>query len=173
VYGHKKQMAQFSLPDGVGRSLHLGVIGVAALLALLYARRRRGANWHPDDVLQLVALLFLLRCMLDPLTFSYHHAPFLVALISFEALRRRVPVLSAYAIGALLLMNEVVVPSGEPGLINAFYLGWTIPLAAVMAVSLYGRTAARSLGALGGDRSGRGTRAPARRGSAARGRSAA
>jgi hypothetical protein len=173
VYGHKKQIAQFSLPDDVGRSLHLGVIGVAALLSLLYARRRGGAGWHPDDVLQLVALLFLARCMLDPLTFSYHHAPFLVALISFEALRRRVPVLSAYAIGALLLMNEVVVPSGESGLINAFYLGWTIPLAAVMALSLYGRTAARSLGALGGDRSGRGTRAHVRRGSAARGRSAA
>jgi len=123
-------------------------------------------------VLQLVALLFLLRCMLDPLTFSYHHTPFLVALISFEALRRRVPVLSAYSIGALLLMNELVVPSGEPGLINAFYLGWTIPLAAVMALSLYGRTAARSLGALGAGRGGPGTLAPSLLRSAARKRSA-
>ena len=136
VYGHKKEIAQFSLPDRVGRSLHLGVIGVAVLLSLLYARRR-GGRGNPDDLLQLVALLLLLRCMLDPLTFSYHHTPFLVALISFEALRRRVPVLSAYGIGALLLMNEVVVPSGEPALINAFYLGWTIPLAGVMALSLY------------------------------------
>jgi hypothetical protein len=137
VYGHKKVLTQFSLPDSVGRALHMGVIAVAALLSLLYARGRREEGWNPDDVLQLVALLFLLRCMLDPLTFSYHHTPFLVALISFEALRRRVPVLSAYSIGALLLMNEVVVPSGEPGLINVFYLAWTIPLAAVMALSLY------------------------------------
>ena len=75
--------------------------------------------------------------MLDPLTFSYHHVPFLIALISFEALRRPVPVLSAVAIGALLLMNEVVVPLGEPVLINAFYLVWTIPLAGVMALSLF------------------------------------
>ena len=37
--------------------LHLGVIGVALLLSLLYARRRGRGN--PDDVLQLVALLFL------------------------------------------------------------------------------------------------------------------
>jgi hypothetical protein len=138
IYGHAKQIAQFSLPNDVGRSLHMGVIGVALVLSLLYARRRAGrAGWVPDDVLQLLALLFLLRCMLDPLTFSYHHTPFLVALISFEALRRRVPVLSAYTIVALLLMNEVVVPSGDAGLINAFYLGWTIPLAAYMGVSLY------------------------------------
>jgi hypothetical protein len=172
VYGHKKEIAQFSLPDSVGRGLHMGVIGVAALLSLLYARRRRDADWSPDDVLQLLALLFLLRCMLDPLTFSYHHTPFLVALISFEALRRRLPVLSAYSIGALLLMNEVVVPSGEPGLINVLYLAWTIPLAAVMAVSLYRRTAARSLGALGPGRGGHGTLGPSLRHSAAHRRSA-
>jgi Glycosyltransferase family 87 len=135
VYGHRKAIQQYSLPNSVGRSLHLGVIGVAVLLSLLYARRRGRGN--PDDLLQLVALILLLRCMLDPLTFSYHHTPFLVALISFEALRRRIPVLSAYSIAALLTMNELIVPTGNAGLVNAFYLAWTIPLAAVMALSLY------------------------------------
>jgi hypothetical protein len=134
-FGQTTTITQYSLPDDVGRVLHLGVIAVALALSLLYARRR-GRN-NPDDVLQLVALLFLLRCVLDPLTFSYHHVPFLIALISFEALRRPVPVLSAVAIGALLLMNEVVVPLGEPVLINAFYLAWTIPLAGAMALSLF------------------------------------
>ena len=105
-----------------------------AVAAAQELARRRG---NPDDLLQLVALLFLLRCMLDPLTFSYHHTPFLVALIAFEALRRRVPVLSAFTIGALLLMNEVVVPSGDARLINAVYLAWTIPLAGAMALSLF------------------------------------
>jgi hypothetical protein len=134
-FGQTTTITQYSLPDDVGRVLHLGVIAVALALSLLYARRRgRGS---PDDVLQLVALLFLLRCVLDPLTFSYHHVPFLIALISFEALRRPVPVLSAVAIGALLLMNEVVVPLGEPVLINVFYLAWTIPLAGAMALSLF------------------------------------
>ena len=102
---------QYSLPDGIGRAMHLGVIAVALALCLLYARRR--GRGDPDDLLQLVALLFLLRCMLDPLTFSYHHAPFLVALIAYEALRRQVPVLSACSIGAVLLLNEVVAPSGN------------------------------------------------------------
>jgi hypothetical protein len=134
-FGQTTTITQYSLPDDVGRVLHLGVIAVALALSLLYARRRGRGN--PDDVLQLVALLFLLRCVLDPLTFSYHHVPFLIALISFEALRRPVPVLSAVAIGALLIMNEVVVPLGEPVVINAFYLAWTIPLAALMALSLF------------------------------------
>jgi hypothetical protein len=134
-FGQTTTITQYSLPDDVGRVLHLGVIAVALALSLLYARRRGRGN--PDDVLQLVALLFLLRCVLDPLTFSYHHVPFLIALISFEALRRPVPVLSAVAIGALLLMNEVVVPLGEPVLINIVYLAWTIPLAGVMALSLF------------------------------------
>jgi hypothetical protein len=48
-----------------------------------------------------------------------------------------VPVLSAYSIAAVLLLNEVVVPSGEPRLINAVYLAWTIPVAGAMAVSLF------------------------------------
>ena len=111
VMGQRATITQYSLPDSAGRVMHHGVIAVALVLSLLYARTRRRGN--PDDLLQLVALLFLLRCMLDPLTFSYHHTPFLVALIAFEALRRRVPVLSAFTIGALLLMNEVVVPSGD------------------------------------------------------------
>jgi Glycosyltransferase family 87 len=133
--GRVAQLTQYSLPQSLGTPLHLGVIAAALLLCLLYARTRGGAN--PEDVLQLVALLFLLRCLLDPLTFSYHHLPFLVALISYEALRRRVPVLSAYSIGAVLLLNELVVPSGEPRLINAVYLAWTIPVAGAMAMSLF------------------------------------
>jgi hypothetical protein len=127
--------------------LHHGVIVLALVLSLLYARRRDGRG-NPDDLLQLVALLFLARCMLDPLTFSYHHVPFLIALISFEALRRQLPVLSAYAVGALVLMNEVIVPTGEPWLINACYLAWTVPLAAAMTLSLFGNRLA--IGGLAG-----------------------
>jgi hypothetical protein len=113
-FGETTTVTQFSLPNGVGRVLHHGVIVLALALCFLYWRRRSPGLGNPDDLLQLVALLFLARCMLDPLTFSYHHVPFLIALLSFEALRRQLPVLSAYAIGALLLMNEVIVPTGEP-----------------------------------------------------------
>jgi hypothetical protein len=134
-FGQTTTITQYSLPDSVGRVLHHGVIAAALVLSLLYARRRGRGN--PDDVLQLVALLFLARCVLDPLTFSYHHAPFLIALIAFEGLRREVPVLSAYTIAALLMMNELIVPTNHAWLINVFYLAWTLPLAGAMGLSLF------------------------------------
>jgi hypothetical protein len=143
-FGQTTTITQYSLPDSVGRVLHHGVIVAALVLSLLYARRRGRAN--PDDVLQLVALLFLARCVLDPLTFSYHHAPFLIALIAFEGLRRQVPVLSAYTIAALLMMNELIVPTNHAWLINVFYLAWTLPLAGAMGLSLFAPERYEALG---------------------------
>ena len=78
----------------------------------------------------------LVRCILDPLTYSYHHAPFLVALISYEALRRRVPVLSGFAIAAILTMTHVIAPMKDATLVNAFYLAWALPLAAVLGIAV-------------------------------------
>jgi hypothetical protein len=135
--GHVTVLTQYSLPAAVGRAAHLGVIGVALLLSFLYWRGRARASRSPDDALLLLALLLLLRGMLDPLTLSYHHVPFLVALLVYEGLRRPFPLMSAYAIGGALLLTEAIAPSGDPGLVNAFYLAWTIPLAGAMALSIY------------------------------------
>src|SRR5438067_1767370 len=127
-------IAQFSLPSAVGHLIHPLVIGAVLAVAVAYAYRRRGVA--PEEALQLVALVMLVRCLLDPLTYSYHHAPFLVALVSYEALRRRVPVLSGFAITALLLMKHVIVPMKDASLVNAFYLGWTLPLAVALGVAV-------------------------------------
>ena len=126
---------QYSLPSWLGHLTHPLVIVLALAACALYVRRRRGAA--PDEALQLLALLFLVRCILDPLTYSYHHAPFLVALIAYEALRRRVPVLSGVAIAALLVMTHVIAPMKDAGLVNAFYLAWSLPLAAVLALAVF------------------------------------
>ncbi len=132
IGGHA--MTQFSLPAGLGHLIHPLVIAVALALAVAFGVRRRGAA--PAEALQLLALVMLLRCVLDPLTYSYHHAPFLVALVSYEALRRRVPVLSAFAIGAVLLMTHVIVPMKDAALVNVFYLAWTLPLAVVLGFAV-------------------------------------
>ena len=43
----------------------------------------------------------------------------------------------------------MIAPSGNPGLVNAFYLAWTIPLAGAMGLSLFSgvryRRSAKSL----------------------------
>ena len=133
--GHVTVLTQYSLPASVGRAAHNGVIVVSLLLTFLYWRGR--ARRSPDDALLLLAVLLLVRCMLDPLTLSYHHVPFLVALLVYEGLRRPIPVMSGYAIAGALLLTEVIAPSGNPGLVNAFYLAWTIPLAGAMGLSLF------------------------------------
>jgi hypothetical protein len=125
---------QYSLPHSLGHVTHPLVVLLALAAIVAYAFRRRGAN--PEEALQLMALLFLVRCIFDPLTYSYHHAPFLVALTVYEGLRRRVPVLSGFAIAAILLMTHVIAPMKNAGLANAFYLSWSLPLLAVLAVAV-------------------------------------
>jgi len=144
VNGETQTLTQYSLPHDVGRMLHLAVIGFAIGLSALYLRRR--GRGDPEDLLLLVSLIFLLRCMLDPLTFSYHHAPYLMALIAYEGLRRELPVLSAWSIVAVLAMDEVVAPAKDVALINAAYMLWTIPLAAAMGLALFAPDRYEALG---------------------------
>ena len=115
----------------LGRPL---AVVLAVALALAAARRRRTGR---DDCLALLALVLLLRCLLDPVNASYYHVPFLTSLLAWESLRRRgLPLLSLLASSALALtLAEPLV--GSPALDNAFYLGWTTSLAALMAVVLF------------------------------------
>jgi hypothetical protein len=86
-------------------------------------------------VLQLLALLLLVRCVLDPQTFSYHHVPFLIALATFEALRRRgVPVVSLISAGALWFISRFVADNPDPDLFNFAYLAWALPTVGYLAI---------------------------------------
>lgn len=143
VSGRQASLVQYSLPASVGRLTHPIVAIIAIGLALLYVRRR--GNDGPEEALQLLALVFLLRCVLDLLAFSYHHEPFLVALLAYEGLRRRVPVLSALAIASLVVMDRLVAPTGDPGFINAFYLTWTLLLAGALAWCVFAPEHARRI----------------------------
>jgi glycosyl transferase family 87 len=125
-------VTQYSLPGWLGALTTPLVIAVAFALSLAYVRRRGGAE--PEAALGLLALILLLRCLLDPLAYSYHHVPFLMALVAWEALRRRVPVLSVLAAGALVLTTNVVAPLHDASLVNAFYLAWAMPLAVALGL---------------------------------------
>ena len=73
-------------------------------LSLLFRWRRGRDADAREDVLALLALLFLLRCVLDPWNFNYYHLPFVLALLAWETLRfARPPVLSLGASLALWL----------------------------------------------------------------------
>jgi hypothetical protein len=87
-----------------------------------------------EAALALAALIFLLRCLLDPYTFSYHHWPFLLSLAAYETIgRRRLPLLAMLAGGLLWYMSYHLSASGHPDPLLHFYLAWTLPLAAALA----------------------------------------
>ena len=50
---------------------------------------RSGPDRNRDDVLGVLALVFLLRCMLDPWDLIYYHLPLVVSLAAWEARRGR------------------------------------------------------------------------------------
>jgi hypothetical protein len=132
---------RYLAPAWVGMLSHpLIVLLPIPLAALLWRRHDRRA----DDALLLLALLFLLRCLLDTWNNDYYHAPFFLSLLAWETVRRPgVPRLSL-AVAVLLGLSfwpdqsRIFADSLDNApLLFAFYAAWAIPLAALLAVALY------------------------------------
>jgi len=104
--------------------------------SLLWLRLRGAApRVDPEQLLLLLALLFLLRCVLDPWNVVYYELPFLLALLAWEALCRpdRPPVL-AVACSALTWITLVEAPNWlSPDMQCALFLAWSLPLVAWLA----------------------------------------
>lgn len=125
-----------TIPTWIGGATHQLVLGLGVALPLVYARTvkgRRGAR----DALLLLALLFLLRTLLDPMSISYHHTAFFVALAVSEAIRRRgLPLVTLVATG-LLVATSRLSPAVSPDLLNRLYLSWSVPFAAYLALAAF------------------------------------
>ena len=123
--------------------------------SLLWLRVRGAApRVDPEQLLLALALLLLLRCVLDPWNVVYYELPFLLALLAWEALCRpdRPPVL-AVAASAAAWATLVEAPNWlSPDLQCAFFLAWSLPLVAWLARETFwpavsvgaGRRAARA-----------------------------
>jgi RsiW-degrading membrane proteinase PrsW (M82 family) len=126
------------LPGHLMRVPHpLLVLVGFAVSALFWLRERRG---HRSlDPMALLALVFLIRCMLDPLTNVYYHAPFLFALLAWETERRRgMPLLTLLASAVLWFTWNTVAGLHEPALTNAVYLAWALPMTALLVARVFG-----------------------------------
>jgi hypothetical protein len=124
-------------PSWIAPLTHPLIVGLAAPAALLWRRRHVGRR-ASADLLLLLALLFLARCVLDAANNSYYHIPFLIALASWEALQReRPPALSVGAAGLVWLtvvkLPDYISPDGQ----CAAYLAWTLPALAVLAYASF------------------------------------
>jgi Glycosyltransferase family 87 len=125
--------------EWVSHEIHHGpaLAGAAHQIIVLLALPLGAVHWlrrrklQPIDALGLLAVLLLLRCILDPVNNGYYHVPFLLALVTYEAVRRRgeLPVLSLIATSMLWITFDRLLPEYHAGaLVNAFYLAWTVPL---------------------------------------------
>jgi hypothetical protein len=107
------------------------IIGVALPLSLLGWRRR-------SDPLLLLALLFVLRCVLDPWNTSYYALPAIVALVAWEATSFDRPPLLALALTmATWATWEWVVPAAPADVEALVYLAWALPLTVFLGWRLY------------------------------------
>src|SRR4051794_14529446 len=135
------------IPLWVANITHPLIVALGILLPLaLLARTRRYAVTR-ETALALVALLFLLRCMLDPMSVGYYHAPLLVSLLALEALHRRGAPLLTLISNAVLWVLVAHIPWGlEPGKVATIYLAWAIPLAVYLTAKIYAPSVISGLG---------------------------
>jgi hypothetical protein len=122
----------YRLPAAIDAIAHPAVLVLGFGLPLVYWWRGRGRS--ATDLTLLLALIFLLRCMLDQVCLSYHHLPFLVAIACYEALgRRKFPIISLYVSAGIWALAHWFAPPHPATSLNEAYLAWSIPLAAYLA----------------------------------------
>jgi len=113
-----------------------------ALAGLLWLRRRRetpAGTVGERDALLALALVMLLRCVLDTWDVIYYLLPFVLALLAWEVggPADRPPLL-ALSSSALAWVSFQWLPlHAAPDFQAAFFLAWSVPLVAALGVALY------------------------------------
>jgi hypothetical protein len=121
-------------PEWIGVARPLTVL-VPLALSLLMARRLRSRPW--TDGLLLLALVLLLRCLIDPWNIAYYELPFLLALLTWELQTRQEPPVLSLALTFLAWLTLVRLPLLlDPDLEAAAFLAWSVPVALLMTLRL-------------------------------------
>jgi hypothetical protein len=129
---------------GVAHPLIIVVGFVLAGAVWLRRRRIAGLAVSVRDALLTLAIVMLARCVLDTWDTAYYAIPFVLALLSWEVCgegARRPPVLAlASTILAWLSFLGLSEHGVSPDMQAAFFLAWTLPLCAWIALRLYAPT---------------------------------
>ena len=130
-------------PAGLAGVAHPLIVAMGLPLSALAWRRRRVAG----APLLALALLLLLRCMVDPWDIGYYVLPFVLALVTWEGLYagHRTPTL-ALVVTALAWIDFVWMPNhASPDVEAALFLAWTLPLATALGLRLFAASIPRPL----------------------------
>jgi hypothetical protein len=132
-------------------SSHARELAVVLALPLSVPLARRGTR-SSTDCLALLALLFLVRCLLDPSNHVYYQVPFVISLCAWEARRGAAPTLALVATVGFWLVFHTISGIASLDVQFAAYMVLTLPLAAILGFAvLRGQTrpsSTRGYGAL-------------------------
>jgi hypothetical protein len=144
LYAGDRSFYAHTVPTVVGAISHPLIIGLGILLPLL-VWQRGGRHLSVGALLSVAALVFLLRCVLDPETAGYYHLPLLLTLVALDATAgRRLPVAGLVgAAGAFAVLERFPNYLGE-GAVNLLYILATVLAAALLVREL--RRCARPVG---------------------------
>jgi hypothetical protein len=110
-------------PPLAGALSHPLIVLLWLLLPAALVLKRRTFRLQGDEAMALLALLALLRCVLDPVDNLYYQAPILLAAVGWDALSSRgSPYRSLAAAGAALLLWRLTHHPVQPAQLNAVYL---------------------------------------------------
>jgi hypothetical protein len=121
--------------DRIESALHPTMVIAAWVLSFAFALRRK--DWTLGQVFQLLALIFLVRCMFQTGDKDYYHAAFIASLAMYEGLTRGLPVLTLIVTATFLPGYGTDLSSMERA--NALYLAWSIPMLVYLSWSVYRR----------------------------------
>lgn len=131
AFGNPRPAGYRTPPAWLGEIARPLVVLVPTLIALVCAVRLRRRPWH--DALLLLALVFLLRCVLDPWNMSYYALPFLFGLLAWEVhARGGVPRLTLIAT-MLTWMTCDWLAFASPDVQSVAYVAWSVPFALGLA----------------------------------------
>lgn len=138
VVDGEKLVAEVENAPSLADPLSHPLIVLLAFAVPLVVAWRRGLPLSASDAFALLALVALLRCVLDPVDNLYYHEPLLLALIGWDAFTARgLPMRSLVGVGVALLFWQAWHDLSDPATFNLVYLGAVAVLGFALVSSLF------------------------------------
>jgi hypothetical protein len=137
IFGPPRSVTTHTVPALLGAVSHPAIVLVGLAIPFI-VWWRCGRQLGPRELLLSVALVFLLRCTLDPESAAYYHLPLLLALVALDARAgRRLPFACMAGFAGIFTVLDRFHDYLGPSAVNAIYTITTVSVAALLVERLY------------------------------------